>query len=83
MTGTEWTLTAIVITTAAILGLTGPRACRDLRTAILRARWAWRCRGKPPVRSRVAPLKEREREELDAIARGLKGKATRPERTRT
>jgi hypothetical protein len=23
---------------------------QPVRTAVLRARWAWRCRGKPPVR---------------------------------
>ena len=43
MTASQWTLTAIVIAGAAILGLAGPR----ISAAILRARWAWRCRGHP------------------------------------
>jgi hypothetical protein len=49
--------------------------------AVLRARWAWRCRGKPPVRSRVR-LEPWEHEELAAIRRGRK-KTARPERSRT
>ena len=50
--------------------------------AITRARWNRHCRGKPP-RNDGQPLDEREREELITIARGLKGNATRPQRSRT
>ena len=50
--------------------------------AVTRARWAWRCRGKPS-RNSGQPLDEREREELITIDRGLKGKSAWPERTRT
>jgi hypothetical protein len=53
-----------------------------IRGAILRARWAWRCRGKP-VLSEVDPLDEWERAELITIGRGLKGKPARTERSRT
>ncbi len=50
--------------------------------AVLRVRWAWRCRGRPP-RNSGEPLEEWEREELITIRRGLKGRAARPERSRT
>jgi hypothetical protein len=53
-----------------------------IRTAILRARWAWRCRGKPVLRE-IDPLDEWERAELITIGRGLKGKPARTERSRT
>jgi hypothetical protein len=44
-------------------------ASHPLRAAILRARWAWRCRGCPP-RNDGDPLDEREQEKLDGILRG-------------
>ena len=50
--------------------------------AITRARWNRRCHGKP-LRNDGQPLDEREREELITIARGLKGNATRTQRSRT
>ena len=60
------------------------RAARALITAyliILRARWAWRHRGRPP-RNEGDPLDEQEREQLIAIRRGRR-KIARPERSRT
>lgn len=75
--GTEWMLTAIVIAAAAILGLAAPR----ISTAIIRARWAWRCR-KPPTRNSGGPLEQWEREELITIRAGRR-KTARPERSRT
>jgi hypothetical protein len=59
----------------AVLGIAA------VRTAVVRARWAWRCRGGPP-RNDGDPLQEWERWELSAILRGRK-KTARPERSRT
>ena len=53
---------------------------RQLRAAILHARWAWRCR-KPPARNEGHPLEESEREALITIRRGYKTAAA--ERSRT
>jgi hypothetical protein len=52
-----------------------------VRGAVLRARWAWRCRGCPP-RNDGHPLDDTETGELITIRRGWKDTA-RPERTRT
>ena len=67
--------TALLTAAIAILGI------RRVRTAVLRARWAWRCRGCPP-RNDGRPLGEAERGELITIRRGW-GKTARPERSRT
>jgi hypothetical protein len=55
------------------------RALLRIRIAILRARWAWRYRGRPP-RNDGGPLKEWERRELVTILRGWGD--TAPERSR-
>jgi hypothetical protein len=59
----------------AVLGIAA------VRTAVVRARWAWRCRSGPP-RNDGEPLQEWERWELITILRGRK-KTARPERSRT
>ena len=92
MTAAAWAAPVLILVVVAAIAwsmLGGHRirclprviACRAAR-AVLRARWAWRCRGaRPPVRE-VAPLREWENSELITIMRGRK-KTARPERTRT
>jgi hypothetical protein len=67
--------TALLVAAIAVLGI------RWVRRAVLRARWAWRCRGCPP-RNDGQPLGETEHDELTAIRRGWKDTA-RTERSRT
>ena len=76
------TAAAYAIPVLALAGCAAWAARGRISTAILRARWAWRCRGCPPPGSEVDPLGEREREELITIRRGRR-KTARPERTRT
>jgi hypothetical protein len=76
VTATAYTVCGVVLAGCAAWAW-GDR----ISAAITRARWAWRCRGKPPVRSRVR-LEPWEHEELAAIRRGRR-KTARPERTRT
>ena len=52
------------------------------RTAILRARWAWRCRGCPPPVSEAAPLGSDERRAFIAAVRAWRQPAA-PEPSRT
>ncbi len=75
MTAAAWAVPVL-----ALAGCAAWAARGRIRGAVLRARWAWRCRGRPPIRNL---LEQWEREELITIVRGLKGKAARPERSRT
>ena len=52
------------------------------RTAIVRVRWAWRCRGCPPPVSEFDPLDRDERRAFIAVVRDWRRPAA-PERTRT
>jgi hypothetical protein len=52
------------------------------RAAILRARWAWRCRGHPPITSERDPLNRDEMRAFLAAVRCWKYPAP-PERSRT
>ena len=56
-------------------------SCGSLRGAADRARWAWRCRGHPPITAEITQLEEWERAGLITIRRGRK-RTARPERTR-
>jgi hypothetical protein len=55
---------ALLIAAIAILGI------RAVRTAVLRARWAWRCRGKPPVPDDGEDLTREEIRVLGNLAAG-------------
>ena len=76
MTAAAWAVLAAytiagVALTAAIL------AIRTAHIAVVRARWAWRCRGKPPVPDDGEDLTREEIQVLGNIAAG------RDVRTRT
>lgn len=82
MTATAYTAVGVILAGCAAYAWDVLDGRGRVSTAILRARWAWRCRGCPPPGSETAPLGEREREELITIRRGRR-KTARPERTRT
>jgi hypothetical protein len=76
VTAPAWAVLAVyaadgLVFTAAVL------AIRAGRVAAVRARWAWRCRGKPPVPDGGRKLTGKEIRVLDGIAAG------RDVRTRT
>ena len=76
MTAAAWVVLAVyavagLALTAAIL------AIRAAHVAVVRARWAWRCRGKPPVPDDGEDLTREEIQVLGNIAAG------RDVRTRT
>ena len=76
------TAAAYAIPALALAGCAAYAARNHITAAITRARWNRHCRGKP-LRNDGRLLDERERGELITITRGLRGKATRPERSRT
>ncbi len=59
MTAAAWAVPVL-----ALAGCAAWAARGRIRGAVLRARWAWRCRGRPPIRNL---LEQWEREELITI----------------
>jgi hypothetical protein len=82
VTAAAWTVVVVILAGCAAYAWDVLDGRQRISTAILRARWAWRCRGCPPPGSEVDPLGEREREELITIRRGRR-KTARPEKTPT
>jgi hypothetical protein len=74
--------TAARITRTALRALIAVLSVRTVRTAVVRARWAWRCRGCPPPGSEVDPLDRDDMRAFVAAVRAWRLPAA-PERTRT
>jgi hypothetical protein len=74
--------TAARITRTALRVLIAVLSVTAIRTAVVRARWAWRCRGCPPPSSEVDPLDRDDMRAFTAAVRAWRQPAA-PERTRT
>jgi hypothetical protein len=74
--------TAARITRTALRVLIAVLSVSAIRTAVVRARWAWRCRGCPPPGSEVDPL---DRDDMRAFTDAVRAwrLPAAPERSRT
>jgi hypothetical protein len=83
VTAAACTAMGLILAGAACIwcAMGGPGAA-CLRRAIIRARWAWRCRGCPPPGSEVDPLDRDDMRAFTAAIRAWRLPAV-PERTRT
>jgi hypothetical protein len=77
VTAAAYTAVGVILAACAAYAARG-----RISTAILRVRWAWRCRGCPPPGSEVAPLGRDDMRAFTAAVRAWRLPAA-PERTRT
>lgn len=74
--------TAHRVTRGALRAAIAVLSVRAVRAAILRARWAWRCR-KPPARSEGTPLNRADYLTFAGLAESFQHPAAPTERSRT
>ena len=82
MTASAYTATGVILAGCGAYAWSVLGGWGRISTAILRARWAWRCRGCPPPRSEVDPLDRDDMRAFIAAVHAWRMPAA-PERTRT
>jgi hypothetical protein len=82
VTATAYTAVGVILAGCAAYAWDVLDGRGRVSTAILRVRWAWRCRGCPPPGSEIDPLDRDDMRAFTAAVRAWRLPAA-PERTRT
>jgi len=82
VTASAYTAVGVVVAGCIVYAWDALGGWQLTRAAVLRARWAWRCRGCPPPRSEVDPLDRDDMRAFIAAVHAWRMPAA-PERTRT